>query len=356
MLLTLGVYATRSTPGTPDLPVPLFGAIAVIGLVLAGLVMARLAGQPAPQATLPRPDTRVGVVYAVLAAVSAGLLLFLPVLLVGYSLSVVAAVSRGEGLAWQSSVAMTYTFLGIPAAVGLVLLVVPYALFRAASRRVGTKQAVRWVGGLLAIWHAGMALLRVGDISSAIDPAAAAEAIWYPVAFGVAAVVILAATVVADRQAKGAAVALGGALAIGLVALVAALLAVWGTPLRIPTGAQEVHITVTATEVRLSPTTVHAGDVYLTVDQPEDPSGHAGFTFVSRGYPGQGGGDPEPMSDEDVARLAQGDYQGTALQGGWGDQAKFALREGNYVFLIAGPGGGLPGVPPMSMAVLEVVP
>jgi hypothetical protein len=306
--------------------------------------------------TLAHPDQRSGAVYAVLAAVSAGILLFLPVLLVGYSLSVVAAVARGEGLAWGSVVAMSYVFIGIPAAVGLVLLVVPYALFRAAIRRVGTRQAVRWVGGLLALWHAGMALLRVGDVSSAINPSAAADAIWYPVAFGVAAVVILAATVVVDRQAKGAAFALGGALAIGLVGLVAALVAVWGTPLRIPTGAQEVHIEVTETEVRLSPAAVHAGDVYFTVDQPEDPSGHAGFTFVSRGYPGQGGGDPEPMSDEDVARLAQGDYQGTALQSGWSDQAKFTLAEGNYVFLIAGPGGEMPGVPPMSMAVLEVLP
>jgi hypothetical protein len=117
-----------------------------------------------------------------------------------------------------------------------------------------------------------------------------------------------------------------------------------------------VHIEVTATDVRLSPTAVHAGDVYFTVDQPEDPSGHAGFTFVSRGDPGVAGTDPQPMSDDDVARLAQGDYQGTALQGGWSGQAKFTLAEGNYVFLIAGPGGEMPGVPPMSMAVLEVLP
>ncbi|MEK6191365.1 MAG: hypothetical protein AABM41_03450 [Chloroflexota bacterium] len=305
---------------------------------------------------LSGPDTRAGVVHAVLAAVSAGALLYLPVLLVGYTMTVVAAVARGEGLAWQSSVAMTYTFLGIPAAVALFLLVIPYALFRAATRRLGTQQAVRWVGGLLVIWHAGVALISVVGASSAVTPAAQADAIWSPVAFGVAAVVILVATVVADRQAKGAAVALAGALAVALIGLVVVLVAVWGTPLRIPTGAQEVHIVATETAVRLDPATVHAGDVYFFFDAPDDPSGHAGFTFVSRGYPGQGGGDPEPMSDEDVARLAQGDYQGTALDGGWAGQAKFTLREGNYVFLIAGPGGGQPGVPPLSMAVLEVIP
>jgi hypothetical protein len=108
--------------------------------------------------------------------------------------------------------------------------------------------------------------------------------------------------------------------------------------------------------VGLSPDTVRAGEVYFIVDEPDDPSGHAGFTFVSRGYPGMGGGDPEPMSDEDVARLAQGDYQGTALEGGWAGQARYTLREGNYVFLLFGPRGDQPGVPPLSMAVLEVLP
>jgi len=295
-------------------------------------------------------------VYAVVAAVSAGLLLFLPVLLVGHSLSVVAAVARGEGLAWQSSVGMTYVFIGIPAAVGLLLLLIPYALFQAASSRVGTRQAVVWVGGLVVIWHAGVALIWVGEAISGPAPTADPGAIWYAVAFGIAAVVSLVATVVAARRAKGAAVALGAVVGVGLVGLVAAVVAVWGSPLRIPTGAQEVHIVVTATAVRLEPAIVHAGDVYFTVDEPDDPSGHAGFTFVGRGYPGQIGGDPQPMSDDDVARLARGDYQGTGSQSGWGDQAKFTLSEGNYVFLIAGPGGGLPGVPPMSMAVLEVLP
>jgi hypothetical protein len=45
--------------------------------------------------TLP---SRAGVAYAVLAAASAGLLLFLPILLVGSSFYVVAAAAQGEGL------------------------------------------------------------------------------------------------------------------------------------------------------------------------------------------------------------------------------------------------------------------
>lgn len=111
---------------------------------------------------------------------------------------------------------------------------------------------------------------------------------------------------------------------------------------------------VTASEVRLDPATVHAGEVYFMVEGPDDPTEHAGFTFVSAGY----GQDDMPLalSDDALARLAQGDYQGTGIEGGWGDYAKFTLLEGNYAFLIAGPGGDLPGVPPRWMAVLEVLP
>ena len=296
--------------------------------------------------------SRAGLVYAVLAAALTGVLLFLPILLLGFSFYVVATVARGEGLGWQSVVAMNYFFIGIPAFIGLVLLVLPYALFRASARRVGTRQAVRWVGRGLVAWHAGLALIWVWNAISGTR-AGAADEIWFAIAFGLAAVVSLIATVVVEKRARGAAMALFGVVAAGLVAVVAA---VWGTPLRIPPDAQEVRIVVTETAVRLEPSTVHAGDVYFVVDEPADPTGHAGFTFVSRGEPGQEGADPLPMSDEDVVRLAQGDYQGTALGGGWGDQAKFTLREGNYVFLIAGPGGDRPGVPPVSMAVLEVLP
>jgi hypothetical protein len=299
--------------------------------------------------------SRAGLVYAVLAAALAGLLLFLPILLVGFSFYVVAAVAQGEGLGWQSVVAMNYVFIGIPAFTGLVLLVIPYALFRASARRVGTRQAVRWVGRGLVIWQAGVALLWAWNaISGTLT--GAADAIWYALAFGVAAVVSVIATVVVERETRGAALGLSGVVAAGLVGLVAMVAAVWGTPLRIPPDAQEVHIVLTESSVQLEPATVHAGDVYFILDTPADPAGHAGFTFVSRGEPGQEGADPMPLSDEDVARIAQGDYQGTAMGGGWGDQVRFTLGAGNYVFLIAGSSGEVPGVRPTSMAVLEVLP
>ncbi|MGH2488714.1 MAG: hypothetical protein ACRDFR_03760, partial [Candidatus Limnocylindria bacterium] len=260
--------------------------------------------RPEPVAT----PSREGLIYAVLAAALAGILLFLPILLVGFSLYVVAAVARGEGLGWQSGVAMTYAFIGIPAFIGLVLLVIPYALFRASARRVGTQQAVRWVGRGLVVWHAGVALIWAWDGMSGTNPAGAGDAIWYALAFGLAAVVIWIGTIVVEKEARGAALALFGVVVAGLVGLVAVVAAVWGTPLRIPPDAQEVHIVVTESTVTLEPATVHAGDVYFIVDESADATGDAAFTFVSRGEPGQEGADPLPLSDEDVARLAEGDY------------------------------------------------
>lgn len=58
---------------------------------------------------------RAGQVYAVLAAVLTGILLFLPILLVGLRFYAVAVVAQGDGLGWQFGVAMTYVFIGIPA-------------------------------------------------------------------------------------------------------------------------------------------------------------------------------------------------------------------------------------------------
>jgi hypothetical protein len=302
----------------------------------------------------PEPGTsptRAGVVYAVLAAVTAGLLLFLPVLLLGITMSVVASVARGEGLAWQSVVAMTYAFIGIPALLALVLLFPPYALFGAAGRRLGNGRATRLVGGLLVTWHAGVALLWTGVAMSALTPATERPEVWYAVAFGIAAAVILVAIVVAEQRAVRAAVALSGGLAVALVALVVVLVSVWGTPPRIAADAQVVHVVITASEVRVDPATVHGGEVHFMVEGADGPADHVGFTFVSAGYAQDA--TPLPLSDAALARLARGDYQRTGMEGGWGNYATFTLLEGNYAFLT---GPDQPGVPPQSMAVLEVLP
>jgi len=243
-------------------------------------------------------------------------------------------------------------FIGIPALLGLFLLVLPYRLFRAAARRLGRQTSIRWVSGLFVAWNAGVALIWAWQAMSRSSPLDG-DALWYAVAFGITAIAVLIAWVLADRRAVGAAVALCGGLTVGLIAMVVALVAVWGSPPRIPAGAQTVHIVVTASAVRLQPATVHSGPVYFVADAGGDPEQQAGFNFVSAGYASQCPpcGAPLPLSDDAVARLAQGDYQGTGSEGGWGRYAKFPLLEGKYAFLT---GDAEPGVPPDFMAVLEV--
>jgi hypothetical protein len=297
--------------------------------------------------------TRAGIISAVLAATVAALSLFLPVLLVGFTMFVVASVMRGEVVAWQGSVDLTYAFIGIPALVALILLVLTYRLFRAAARRLGTQTSIRWVGGLLVAWNAGVALTWAWQALSGSAAPLEGDAIWYAVAFGITAMVVLIASLAAAKLAAGVAIALSGALTVGLVALAVALVAVWGSPPRIPAGAQIVHIVLTASEVRLDPTTVHSGPVYFVLDGPDEPSEQASFSFVSAGYGSQCPpcNAPLPLSDDGVVRLARGDYQGTGTEGGWGRYAKFPLLEGKYAFLT---GGAEPSVRPQSIAVLTV--
>jgi hypothetical protein len=148
----------------------------------------------------------------------------------------------------------------------------------------------------------------------------------------------------------------------------------------IPAGAQVVHVVATESEVRLDPTTVHAGDVYLVLDEPLDGS----FDLVSLKRTAEA--TPGPVSDDDLERLAHGDTEGTSMEGfsagcGPAQQAesrgqtgpcgnafKVVLTAGMYAILgpgwtmmetepsvdpTAGPGGF---VPPPTMAVLEVLP
>lgn len=124
-------------------------------------------------------------------------------MLLGYTISVLVSVLSGEYLAWQSVVLLSYALVGIPALLSLFLLVIPSALFRAADRRLGTRQAVAWVGGLLVVWHAGVAAIWAWDATSGFRRTAGGDGLSYPLAFGVAAVAILIATVVAEKRAEG---------------------------------------------------------------------------------------------------------------------------------------------------------
>ena len=160
------------------------------------------------------------------------------------------------------------------------------------------------------------------------------------------------------------------AMASGTVlGLLGALLAACGpgqTP--IPPGAQQVHVVVMESEVVLTPTTIRAGDVYIVLDAPEDGS----FLFVRQ--KSAAAATPGPLSDDDLARLARRDTQGTAIEGldagGCAPEQDAAARghigpcgnvylvrlvEGKYAILGETPEGGSPDVPP-PMAVLEVLP
>lgn len=135
---------------------------------------------------------------------------------------------------------------------------------------------------------------------------------------------------------------------------------------------------VTASEVRLDPATVHAGDVYLVLDGPVQS-----VSFVQRKR--TEAETPGPLSDDDLARLAHGDPQGTFIDamsegcsdsqraedrgqmGPCGNVYKVVLVEGKYAILGPGwtlqetepssdPTAGPPGLLPRFMAVLEVLP
>lgn len=134
----------------------------------------------------------------------------------------------------------------------------------------------------------------------------------------------------------------------------------------IPAGAQEIHIVATGSEVRLDPASVHAGEVYLVLDAPLD----GGFTFIRRKTAAEA--TAGPLSDDDLARLARGDSEGTSIEGfsvGCSAEQRaedrgrtgpcgnvygpLALTAGKYAFLSGDIGAGLASPP---ITVLEVLP
>ena len=173
-------------------------------------------------------------------------------------------------------------------------------------------------------------------------------------------------------------------LVVAIVTVLVAMLAGCGQgQATVPSGAQLVHLVATQSEVRLSPSTVHAGDIFIQLDEPLDGGS---FTFVVGAASATA--TPGPMSDNDLERLAHGDTQGTGLssygpscswpsgagghlvqeEGVCGNVWKITLVPGKYAIL--GP-GWLPaqmqasGDPtadpsgfkaPSTMAVLDVLP
>ena len=151
----------------------------------------------------------------------------------------------------------------------------------------------------------------------------------------------------------------------------------------VPAGAQLVHLVATTSFVHLNPATVRAGDVYVDLDEPLPGS----FNFVEAKRTADA--IPGPLSDDELAALALGDTEGTAIsnfgpscapapgadargklagEGNCGNVWKFTLAAGKFAITgpgwteqilepgvkpTAGPGGF---VAPPTMAVLVVLP
>jgi hypothetical protein len=153
-------------------------------------------------------------------------------------------------------------------------------------------------------------------------------------------------------------------VAVLIVLLAIATAGCWRGQATIPPGGRLVHVVVTGANVRLDPATVPPGDVYVVLDTPGSSVGFASRQDSAEATPG-------PMADDDLARLALGDTQWTAISGfdnvgcsadqraeDWGlmgycgNVFKERLTPGKYAFFIGDPDGE----GPLSIAVLEVVP
>ncbi|HET9539381.1 MAG TPA: hypothetical protein VFQ46_02165 [Candidatus Limnocylindria bacterium] len=95
------------------------------------------------------------------------------------------------------------------------------------------------------------------------------------------------------------------ALRATLLATLLALAACTGNA-PIPSGAQQVQVSVTASGVVLQPESVPAGDVYLVLDD-------GSISFVERKAGAYG--TSEPLSEEQIAQIGDGNLQDTSVSG-----------------------------------------
>ena len=131
------------------------------------------------------------------------------------------------------------------------------------------------------------------------------------------------------------------------------------SPITVPPGGQEVHVTVDGDTVRLEPTSVRAGDVYLVLDVPDLQVTLVGGSAPAAPTAG-------PLSDADLDRDGYGDTFDTLQTGGFPSGApphgnvSQSCRRGKYAFVADAPealaarSGGV--IRPESMAVLTVLP
>lgn len=289
--------------------------------------------QPTESVRAVNSGDRAGIAFAVAAAASAALLLFLPVLMLAFGLYTLVAAMGGEPIG--STVEMTAVFLAVPTIASLILLIVPYRLFRAAGSRIGPRQAFVWVAGLLMVAYVAVATIWAWNLTAGFSHARTGADVWYPIAYGVAALI---AAVVVDRRVAVAAVIFVATQAILLVGIPHGR-----TP--IPAGAEVVHVTVSASGVaQVDPDSVHAGDVYVVLDTPRSGVGFIQDELTGTDLPRQGSFDLEGCTDAQRAEdIGQQGYCGNAF--------KVFLPVGKYVFI--GPNGE---GPPSPLSRLEVLP
>jgi hypothetical protein len=158
------------------------------------------------------------------------------------------------------------------------------------------------------------------------------------------------------------------AVVAGLLAMLGSVTVACGRgQIPIPSGAQQVHVVVTTSEVRLEPSTVRPGEVYLVLEAP--PNGSITFVEAKR----SAAASPEPLTGDDLDRLARGDTRGTSIAGldagGCSPEQDAADRGqmgpcGNVMLVVVSPGryavvGGNPEdgmtgtAPPMAVLVVE---
>jgi hypothetical protein len=151
------------------------------------------------------------------------------------------------------------------------------------------------------------------------------------------------------------------AVALSVLLLSIPLLAACGTGSPIPSGAQQVHVVVSASAVEIEPSTVRAGDVYIALEA-------GSLTFVEKMTSPDD--EPGPLTPDDLERLRRGDTQGMAISGldagGCDPQQNADARGqtgpcGNVMLVTVSPGayaivGGPPEEPGSPIGVLEVVP
>ncbi len=131
------------------------------------------------------------------------------------------------------------------------------------------------------------------------------------------------------------------------------------SPITVPSGGQEVHVTVNGDTVRLEPTSVRAGDIYLVLEIPDTDVTLVESMAAADAPPG-------PLSDADLDRVAHGDTFHTSQTSGFpsgephGNVSLLVLTPGKYAFvadapeMLAARSGGV--IPPEFMAVLTVLP